>query len=168
MLANSYFLLPDYQDVAGPLTEFDPASVLREVNEDLNGVINRAFAFVESGSLNGDIGFSMQNTFNYIATELSTRGIVLDNQTTVVYANSIQNVGKEFMLAVSSSPYWFTRYAKWVGARYSPTCIGGVDIYLDYNQQKFPQFETPEIYQATTPKLLTVIDMLIGGLGGRL
>ncbi|QQO90512.1 hypothetical protein pEaSNUABM42_00028 [Erwinia phage pEa_SNUABM_42] len=168
MLSNTYCLIPDYQEVAGPLTEFDPASILREVNEDMNTIINRAFTFVETGHLDSGLEFSMKNTFNYVATELSTRGIVLDNDSTVVYANAIQNVGKAFMVAISSSPYWFTRYGKWVGARYSPTCIGGVDVYLDHNQHKLPQFESAEQYQAITPRLLTVVDMLIGNLGGRL
>lgn len=168
MLSNSYFLIPDYQMTAGPLTEFDPAAILSEVNDDMNRVINRAFDFVRTNQLDGDLTFSMQGTFNYISKELSSRGITLDNDSVVVYANAIQSVGKEFLLAISSSPYWFARYGKWVGARYSPTCIGGVDFYLDYNQVKYPEFEGQEAYQEITPRLLTVVDMLVGNLGGRL
>ncbi|ANZ48317.1 hypothetical protein BIZ78_gp258 [Erwinia phage vB_EamM_Caitlin] len=168
MSSSSYFLIPDYQDICGPLSEFDPHAVLREINDDLNGVINKAFAFVETGSIGEDLPFMLPNTFQYIATELSTRGIVLEGNQTLVYGAAIQDVGKAFMTAVSTSPHWFTRYGKFVGARYSLNRPGGVEFLLDYAQVKFPQFESAEAYNTMSPKLLTVIEMLIGSLGGRL
>lgn len=168
MLSNSYFLIPDYQDICGPLSEFDPASILREVNDDLNSIINRAFEFVETGSIGTELPFMLPHTFGYVATELSSRGVVLSGEQTLVYGNAIQEVGKAYMTAVSTSPHWFTRYGKWVGARYSNGYVGGVEFLLDYNQVKFPQYESLELFDATSPKLLTVIEMLIGSLGGRL
>ncbi|ANZ48590.1 hypothetical protein BIZ83_gp263 [Erwinia phage vB_EamM_ChrisDB] len=168
MLSKSYFLIPDYQDICGPLSEFDPHAVLREINDDLNGVINKAFAFVETGSIGDELPFMLPNTYQYVATELSTRGITLDGPQALVYGAAIQDVGKAFMTAVSTSPHWFTRYGKWVGGRYSTNRPGGVEFLLDYNQVKFPQFETAEAFNELSPKLLTVIEMLIGSLGGRL
>lgn len=168
MSSSSYFLIPDYQDLCGPLSEFDPHAVLREVNDDLNSVINTAFSFVETGSIGNELPFMLPNTFNYVSTELSTRGIVLSGQQTMVYGAAIQDVGKAFMTAVSTSPHWFTRYGKFMAARYSINRPGGVEFMLDYSQVKFPQFETAEAYNSMSPKLLTVIEMLIGSLGGRL
>ncbi|QVW28526.1 hypothetical protein pEaSNUABM8_00029 [Erwinia phage pEa_SNUABM_8] len=168
MLSNSYFLIPDYQDICGPLSEFDPHAVLREVNDDLNSVINKAFAFVETGSIGDELPFMLPLTYGYVATELSSRGITLDGPQAIVYGRAIQDVGKVFMTAVSTSPHWFTRYGKWVGARYSINCVGGVEFLLDYNQVKHPQLETAEAFDNLSPKLLTVIEMLIGTLGGRL
>ncbi|QVW55657.1 hypothetical protein pEaSNUABM9_00061 [Erwinia phage pEa_SNUABM_9] len=168
MLSKSYFLIPDYQDICGPLSEFDPHAVLREINDDLNGVINKAFAFVQAGSIGDELPFMLPNTFNYISTELSTRGVVLEGRQTLVYGAAIQDVGKAYMTAVSTSPHWFTRYGKWVGARYSINRPGGVEFLLDYNQVKYPDLETSEAFDNLSPKLLTVIEMLIGSLGGRL
>lgn len=168
MSDNSYFFIPDYQEIAGPLSEFDPNSILREVNDDLNGVINKAFQFVETGSIGDDLPFMMKNTFNYVSTELATRGVVLDGAMGITYGMAIQNVGKAYMLAVADSPFWFTRYGKWVQARYNTNRPGAVEFLLDYRTVKFPQYETQDAYNMTTPKLLAVIDMLIGSLGGRL
>ncbi len=168
MSSNSYFLIPDYQDICGPLSEFDPHAVLREINDDLNSVINKAFAFVETGSIGNELPFMLPHTFNYISTELSSRGVVLHGNQTMVYGAAIQDVGKAFMTAVSTSPHWFTRYGKFVAARYSTNRPGAAEFILDYSQVKFPQYETAEAYEATSPKLLTVIEMLIGSLGGRL
>ena len=168
MIPNSYFFIPDYQMVAGPLTEFDPAAILAEVNDDLNRLINRAFEFVLTNRLSDDLGYSMQGTFNYVSKELSIRGITLDSDSVVTYAGAIQNIGKEFMRATSTSPYWFSRYGKWVGARYSANSPGSVEFYLNYSECKFPEYEGQVQHQEITPKLLTVVDMLLGNLGGRL
>lgn len=168
MYSSSYFLIPEYQEVAGPLTEFDPNSILREVNDDLNNVINLAFKFVEGGSIGDELPFMLPNTFKYVSTELSTMGLVLNEKQAMEYGRAIQDVGKAFMTAVSTSPHWFTRYGKWIAARYSATRIGAVEFKLDYNQVKFPQLESREMFESVSPRMLTVIDMLIGSLGGRL
>jgi len=168
MYSSSYFLIPDYQEVAGPLTEFDPNAVLREINDDLNSVINLAFKFVEEGSIGDTLPYMLPNTFKYVSTELATMGVLLTDAQAMEYGRAIQDVARGFMTAVSTSPHWFTRYGKWIAARYSATRIGAVEFKLDYNQVKFPALENRETFERVSPRMLTVIDMLIGSLGGRL
>ncbi|ANZ48043.1 hypothetical protein ASESINO_30 [Erwinia phage vB_EamM_Asesino] len=169
MLDSEYFFIPDYQLICGPLSEFDPNAVLREVNDDLNSIINLAMSFVEKGTIGDNVGFSMPKTFDYVARELNSHGYVIEGDAVIEYAVAIQEVGKAFMTAVSNHPYWFTRYGTWVGARYgAKSRTGGVEFLLRYSMQKFPQYEQPGMAERVTPTLLAVIEMLFGNLGGKL
>lgn len=167
MSTECYCFIPDYQSAAGPLTEFDPNAILREINDDVNSVINTAMQFIETSEL-GNLEFMLKRTFAYVSTELSMRGITLDKDSALVYGSAIENIGREFVLAVSAHPAWFTRYGKWMGARYSTNSPQAVEFMLDYQQVKFPQYEVLGAYAEISPNMLNVVNMLIGSLGGKL
>ncbi|AWN09081.1 hypothetical protein MLDJOKPK_00154 [Salmonella phage SPAsTU] len=168
MLERSHFIIPDYLFIAGPLTEFPPNEVLREVNDDLNQVINTAMQFVEQGSV-GELKFMMTNTFEYVAKVLNQHGIVLEGNQVITYGTAIQNIGKAYMTAVASSPLWFTHYGRWCAAQYTTHNPAAVEFLLDYSGgMKFPQYNNPQAYETITPQLLPVIELLIGNLGGAL
>ncbi|QVW55191.1 hypothetical protein pEaSNUABM29_00147 [Erwinia phage pEa_SNUABM_29] len=166
MLERSHFLIPEYLFLAGPLTELPPNDILREVNDDLNGIINTAMQFVQEGTV-GELKFMMNGTFNYVARELNALGVILENDQVITYGAAIQSVGRAYMTAVSSSPYWFTHYGRWVAAQYTTHDPSSVEFLLDYSQGlKFPDWNNPQAYEHITPQLLPVIDLLIGNLGG--
>lgn len=168
MIERSHFYIPGYQLLAGPLTEFSPNDVLREVNDDLNSIINTAMSFVERGTIGSELKFMMNNTFGFVSRTLNAHGVVLENEQVITYGTAIQNIGRAYMTAVAQSPYWFTHYGRWVGAQYTTRNPSDVEFLLDYNGgDKFPQFASQEAYERITPQLLPVIDLLIGNLGGR-
>lgn len=169
MLERSHFYIPNYLLIAGPLTEFSPNDILREVNDDLNAVINTAMQYVEQGTIGNQLQFMMNNTFGYVSRTLNAHGVLLENEQVITYGSAIQAIGRAYVTAISQSPYWFTHYGRWVGGQYTTLNPTDVEFLLDYNGgEKFPQFATQEAYERITPQLLPVIELLIGNLGGRL
>ncbi|HCJ9459004.1 TPA: hypothetical protein NV912_004850, partial [Escherichia coli] len=94
MIERSHFYIPGYQLLAGPLTEFSPNDVLREVNDDLNSIINTAMSFVERGTIGSELKFMMNNTFGFVSRTLNAHGVVLENEQVITYGTAIQNIGR--------------------------------------------------------------------------
>ena len=65
--------LPGFQWEVGPLTEFDPHALLREINDDVSKAIGQALDFANTGSI-GELTQPLQNSFMYVGTTLSSFG----------------------------------------------------------------------------------------------
>lgn len=162
-----YFLIPDYQRYIGPLSEFDPNAILREINDDVNSIINKAFEFMRQGSI-GDLTYMLPNTLHHVTTELNTHGKVLSLHESQVYMSAIQDTAKQYVIAMSGSSHWIARYPRWMGARHSLTAVGSVECLVDFDTVKYPDFDNGLLASEATPGMLNVVTQLIGSLGGKL
>lgn len=168
MVRESYFIIPDYQFICGPLTEFDPNSILREINTDLNEVLNYAIQYGITGEFPKLDRFAIQGTIEYISRELNALGYIIEGERALTYVKAVQDVAKAYLLAVSSHPHWFTRFGTWVGARYCANKPGAVEFLVRYEQVKYPEFENPEAIQTMSVGLLSVVELLLGNLAGKM
>lgn len=164
------FIIYDYQQIAGPVGEFDPASILREISTDVNTIINGIVDFCTVGSFFGDKPLSVQlpNTLSYIQRELAAHNVVLDMQNVVAYVSGAQKIALAYATALSSNWHWLGYYPEWIGARHSLNAIGGVEFVVSFNTLKFEAFSSPQASFEATPKAMVVLEMLIGNLGGSL
>nr|DAY66703.1 MAG TPA: protein of unknown function (DUF4719) [Caudoviricetes sp.] len=167
MVRESYFIIPDYQFICGPLTEFDPNAILREVCTDLNTVLNYVWEYALTGHFPKLNRYALQGTFDFIGRELNSHGVLLEGERALEYVRATQEVAKAFVTAVSTEPYWFTRYGQWIGARYCAQKPGAVEFLVRYEEVKYPEYEEPALLQQLTPKIQTLTEMLLGNLAGK-
>lgn len=165
-MSQHYFLIHNYQFNAGPLTEFEPNAVLREISTDVNNIINTALGFVVNNTI-GELQYQLPNTMGYITSEMNARGIILEGESVLTYSQCIQDIAKLYVVSLTESPYWFTRYAQFCGARYSAYQPDAVEMAVEFTTIKFPEYENQKALDQITPTLLNVVNQLIGSLGGR-
>ncbi|QXO09448.1 hypothetical protein pEaSNUABM11_00024 [Erwinia phage pEa_SNUABM_11] len=166
-MSQQYFLIHNYQFNAGPLTEFDPNSILREINTDVNNILNTAVGFIENQSI-GELDYQLPNTMNYVTNELNARGIIIEGETVMTYSRAIQEIAKLYVQALSESPFWITRFAQWCGARYSDHVPDAVEMVVDFNIIKFEALENQTTLDNISPIIMNIVHQLIGSLGGGL
>lgn len=164
------FTIYDYQDVAGVLTEFDPSAVLREISTDVNNMLNGVISFCNTGTYynGGEVTNPLANTYNFISNALSGIGVAITEKNVVAYGTGIQRIAMAYVTALATDWRWLGYYPKWGEARYSPSYPGAVDFIVCFDELKYPMFSDPSLSHMTTPKALTVIEMLIGNIGGKL
>jgi hypothetical protein len=166
-MSEQYFLIHNYQFNAGPLTEFDPNSILREVSTDVNNIINQAISFVQNGTV-GQVDYTLPNAMQFVSTELNAQGITIEGETLITYGRAIQDIAKLYVVSLSESPFWITRFPQFCGARYSNQVPDAVEMMLDFNQIKFPELENQQTLDQIAPIMMNVVMELIGSLGGGL
>lgn len=167
-MVNESFFLENYQLVAGPLTEFDPNSILREIHTDVSQATTRALSFVLTGELAGADNYNLSNTFNYVSKELAARGVLLDKDRIMLYGQAIGTIANLYLCSVSIYPYWYSRTSVWVGARYLVNSGGSVEVRIDYADKPFDEIAESPMFNDVVPRLIACTEMLIGRLGGKL
>jgi hypothetical protein len=104
----------------------------------------------------------------YITSELNSRGILIEGETVLTYSRAIQEIAKLYLIALSESPFWITRFAQWCGARYSDQVVDAVEMMVDFTVIKFPTLENQATLDQISPNILNIAHQLIGSLGGGL
>lgn len=166
-MSEQYFLINNYQFNAGPLTEFDPNSILREINTDVNNIINLAISFVQEGSV-GQLEYTLPNSMQFVSRELNARGITIEGESLLTYGRAIQDIAKLYVVSLSESPFWITRFPQFCGARYSNLIPDAVEMMVNFSQIKYPELENQQTLEQVSPVMMNVVMELIGSLGGGL
>lgn len=159
---DEFYLIPDYQNLVGQLTEFDPASLLAAVCEDVNQMLNYVLLLREN---NDEIPTMMQSTMGYIHREMAERRVILTSDQALSYGEQVGRLVRAYISAITSTPFWFTRHAQWLDARYSPDGSGGVEFVLRYGVVKLAEYEDPAVVRALSPEVSAKLDLLAGRLG---
>ena len=167
-MLNETFFLENYQLMAGPLTEFDPSSILHEIHTDVSSAAHRAFTFVMTGQIPDADVYNLPNTFKYVSNELATRGVLLNPERVLTYGKSISDVANLYLSCVSIYPFWFSRRSVWVGARYREGFSTSVEMRIDYDDTPFDPVVESHEFSTAIPQLIACTEMLIGRLGGKL
>lgn len=162
---DEYYLIPDYQNLVGQLTEFDPGSLLSAVCEDVNKMLNYVLMLRED---NEEIPTMMESTMQYIHREMAERKVILTQEQALEYGRLVGQLVRAYIRAITSTFFWFTRHAQWVGARYTGDGSGGVEFILRYGVVKLPEYEDPAVVRALSPEVSTKLDLLAGRLGASL
>lgn len=167
-MVNESFFLENYQLMAGPLTEFDPNSILREIHTDVTMATRRALSFVLTGQLPDADIYNLSNTFGYVSKELAARGVLLNPERVMIYGQAIAAIANLYLCSVSIYPYWYSRNSVWVGARYLLNSAGSVEVRIDYADTPFDEIVEGQEFNVVVPRLIACTEMLIGRLGGKL
>lgn len=162
---DEYYIIPDYQMLVGELTEFDPGSLLSAVCEDVNVMLNYVLMLQED---NDEIPTMLENTMKYIHSEMAERKVILTQQQALQYGALVGKLVRAYISAITSTYFWFTRHAQWLGARYCGDGSGSVEFVLRYGMVKLPEYNDPAVVRALSPEVSTKLDLIAGRLGAEL
>lgn len=156
--------LPGFQFDVGPLTEFDPHSLMREVNDDVSKVIGQALDFANTGGI-GELKPPLENSFTFVGTQLASFGKDLDLDEAKVYTRALQKAALAYVNGLSGTSMWVSHHPNFLAARYTADGSGDLEIAVRYDILR-PQIEgynvTPALIAEVTPTLLYVTKQLIG------
>ena len=156
--------LPGFQWEVGPLTEFDPHALLREINDDVSKAIGQALDFANTGSI-GELTQPLQNSFMYVGTTLSSFGKDLELDEAKVYTRALQKAALCYLDGLSNTSMWVSHHPNFLAAAYSKDSPGDLETMVRYDIRR-PQLEgydvTPALVREVTPTLLYVTKQLLG------
>lgn len=156
--------IPDFQWEAGPLTEFDPHALLREINDDVSRAIGQALTFATTGTV-GELAQPLQNSFMYVGTTLSSFGKDLEMDEAAVYAGALQKAALRYLDGLSNTTMWVSHHPNFLAAQYSKNTPGDLEALVRFDVRR-PQLEgfdvTPTLVREVSPTLLYVTKQLLG------
>lgn len=162
-----FFYIPNYQYIAGPLSELDPNALMREVVTDVNMVVQKGLMFALYGT-SGELELPLTHTCQYVGNEFASRGTVTDLESASVYLKSAQAIANELINELQSDFRGMTRQLDYLGCRYVENSPQDLEMIIRLEKPRLEDFadlsvaEESRISNEIRPSLVTVTKLMMG------
>jgi hypothetical protein len=157
--------IEEYYDRYSELSIFSPESVLREVTQDLNELINHILTYVvnQNPSATFDLPEFMQHSLKYLVNDYAGQGGIFSIQGIIDVRRALNKLVIDYAIALSAHAGWYNHHIRFITADIGRSGVvnPSLAMRLEYGESKLSDGDNTALDNKLTPHILGALEMMV-------